>query len=60
MSERAFDIAVETATVASCMKVLEEFRAVIVVRRYMPFREESNVNDQLVTTINNIGEQVRH
>jgi hypothetical protein len=60
MGERAFDIAVEAPTVASCAKVLEKIRAAITARRYMAFQGGPNVNDQLVTVINNIGDQLRH
>jgi hypothetical protein len=37
-----------------------KIRAAIAARRYMAFQRGPNVNDRLVTVINNIGDQLRH
>jgi hypothetical protein len=60
MGKTAFETAVGAATVASCTKVLGKIRAAIAARRYMAFQGGPNVNDRLVTVINNIGNQLRH
>jgi hypothetical protein len=43
--QRAFETAVEAATVASCTKVSGKIRAAIAARRYMAFQGGLNVND---------------
>ena len=60
MGKTAFDLAVEAATVASCTRVLGKIRAAIAARLYLAFQRGPNVNDRLVTIINNIGDQLRH
>lgn len=60
MDEDKFGDAIDAATVADCTKVLGKIRAAIAPRRYMAFQGAPNVNDRLVTVINNVGDQLRH
>jgi hypothetical protein len=60
MGEEALDNAVYWATAADCKKVIGKIRAAIAARRYMAFQGAPNVNDRLVTVINNVAAQFRH
>jgi hypothetical protein len=58
--KKVFNKAVEAATIASRTKAIEKIQVAIAARRYMAFQGGSHVNDQLVTVINNISDQLRH